>query len=112
MHKLMRIIFIQEAFSFIQKQGELTIPVESVLESEWSLYLSSAMPRQDLSKNNCCLFSCVGAEILSVGKDMSSMTPSLVEMLEDDGRRGFASLILSDEDDYMCDDNDEDMENN
>ena len=36
------------------------------------------------------------AEILSLGKDMSLMTPTLVEMLENDGRKGFASLILAD----------------
>ena len=97
MYRLIRIMYIQELFLFIKKQGESARLEQSVPDgSKWSFSLSTEMPRQNMAYTNCGLFSCAGAEVLSLGKNMAILTPQVVNLLENNGRKILASLVLLD----------------
>lgn len=96
MHRLMRIMYVQEAFLFIKEQGERTFPLQKVVDSEWSLSLSVEMPKQDIFKNNCSLFCYTGAHAQSVGNTLSTLTEEVITRMEANGRAIMASIIIGD----------------
>jgi len=93
LYRLMRVIFLQELLLWLRDEGQRASPPVDVEPSDWTLSLSTEMPKQLPGKMNCALFTSLGCDKQSQGKSLNTITDDDANQLETQGRNVAALLI-------------------
>jgi hypothetical protein len=87
-------MFPQELLFWLKDEGQRASPPVDVVLSDWTLFISTEMPKQLPGGMNCALFTSLGCDKQSQGKSLDTITDDDASRLETQGRDVAALLIM------------------